>query len=62
MTLQGSLGDCWLMTAIAGMAEFPSVIESELFMQQEVQPSGQVSEARIRWKQGWGHPTHPSIV
>lgn len=25
--MQGALGDCWLMTAIAGLAEFPRVVE-----------------------------------
>ena len=36
---QGALGDCWLMTAIAGLAEFPSVVEA-LFVQQDLQESG----------------------
>mmetsp|Transcript_26800 Transcript_26800/g.67528 ORF Transcript_26800/g.67528 Transcript_26800/m.67528 type:complete len:711 (-) Transcript_26800:480-2612(-) len=28
---QGSVGDCWLIAAFAGMAEFPGYIESEIF-------------------------------
>jgi hypothetical protein len=38
--LQGSLGDCWLMAAIAGVAEFPRYIQERLFVESEVSANG----------------------
>ena len=38
--MQGSLGDCWLMSAIAAIAEFPSFIQSELFVTQALASDG----------------------
>jgi len=40
--LQGSVGDCWLMSAIAGVAEYPDLIK-RLFGQQTVSESGKYS-------------------
>jgi len=37
---QGSLGDCWLLAAIAAVAEFPSFIEDEVFVTKAFNPEG----------------------
>ena len=39
---QGALGDCWLMSAFACLAEFPGAIEN-LFLTREVSPRGKYS-------------------
>ena len=37
---QGALGDCWLLAAVAAVAEFPNFIKSEVFITQEFNPDG----------------------
>ena len=37
--LQGGVGNCWLIAAVASVAEFPSAIE-RLFEPQTVAPDG----------------------
>ncbi|CAJ1332561.1 unnamed protein product [Effrenium voratum] len=38
--LQGMLGDCWLLSAIAAVAEFPNFFKDHLFVTQEIPEDG----------------------
>lgn len=44
--MQGALGDCWLLSAISAIAEFPSFVEDNLFVTKEMSPIGKY-ELRI---------------
>ena len=37
--MQGSLGDCWLLSSLAALAEFPEVVQY-VFVDDDVNPSG----------------------
>jgi len=46
--LQGALGDCWLLAAIAAIAEFPQYIEEELFVTKVLDGDDQPGKYRLR--------------
>jgi hypothetical protein len=35
-THSGGIGDCWLVAAISGMAEFPNYLRDEIFQTKEI--------------------------
>eukprot|EP00435_Cladocopium_sp_Y103_P043076 s1208_g12.t1 len=37
---QGGIGDCWLMSAISGMAEFPNFLRDQIFQTKEIPEDG----------------------
>tara|TARA_Y100000389_G_scaffold204553_1_gene257936 strand:+ start:2202 stop:3869 length:1668 start_codon:yes stop_codon:yes gene_type:complete len=41
--LQGSLGDCWLLCALAAIAEFPNFFKDKIFKTDKVSPNGKYS-------------------
>ena len=46
--LQGALGDCWLLAAIAAVAEFPNYIEQELFVTRTLDGEGTPGKYSLR--------------
>lgn len=38
--MQGALGDCWLLSAVSALAEFPAFIEDSLFVTKRLSPTG----------------------
>lgn len=49
---QGHLGDCWLIAAIAAVAEFPNYIRDEIFITKQASPDGQYKLQLFDWKEG----------
>ncbi|CAK9008277.1 unnamed protein product [Durusdinium trenchii] len=46
---QGGLGNCWLIAAIAGIAEFPGFIKDHLFKTKELSPEGKYEIWLYNW-------------
>jgi len=55
---QGQLGDCWLIAAIAAIAEHPGVINS-LFLTREIDPRGKY---KIRLYDGAHHEEEEEVL
>lgn len=51
---QGALGDCWLIAALAGVAEFPNYIRNHLFETKELKEDGKYRIRLYDWtKKDW---------
>eukprot|EP00438_Fugacium_kawagutii_P017294 Skav213691 [mRNA] locus=scaffold491:581753:585257:- [translate_table: standard] len=51
---QGALGDCWLIAALAGVAEFPNFIRDHLFETKELAEDGKYRIKLFDWtKNSW---------
>lgn len=58
---QGGLGDCWLIAAIAGIAEFPGFIKDHLFKTKERAADGKYEIWLYHWILACisvGNPSH----
>lgn len=49
---QGGIGDCWLVAAISGMAEFPNYLRDEIFQTKEIPEDGKYEFKLFDWRSG----------